>query len=78
MQRREILAAGETWTVYDVRATDRHEPTVTSGWLCFESTTVIARRRFFGIPPQWEQMTPDQLSALWRDATPALLPPESR
>ena len=78
MQPRQILAAGETWTVYDIRPTDRREPTGEGGWLCFESTTVVARRRFFGKPPQWEQMTTDQLSALWRDAKPALLPPESR
>ena len=78
MQPRHILAAGETWTVYDVHPTAHRESAVEGRWLCFESTTVIARRRFIGNPPPWELMTPDQLSALWQDAKPALLPPESQ
>jgi hypothetical protein len=46
-----------------------------NGWLAFQSGA--EKRRYYGPPPDWEEMTEEQLAELWAQAAPvkAAIPP---
>lgn len=39
-----------------------------NGWLAFQSGA--EKRRYYGPPPDWEEMSEDQLAELWSKAAP--------
>ena len=43
-----------------------------NGWLAFQSGA--EKRRFYGPPPGWEEMTEAQLAELWEQAAPVKTP----
>jgi len=62
-------AAGVEWMVYEVnpvlsewRASDSLPDGYRNGWLCFESQT--EKRRLLPLPTGWQELPPEQLSAL--------------
>jgi hypothetical protein len=62
-------AAGVEWMVYEVnpvlsewRAADSLPDGYRNGWLCFESPT--EKRRLLPLPAGWQELPPEQLSAL--------------
>jgi hypothetical protein len=68
-------ADGREWEVWEVgvrpTVADRPPPPPTRGperWLCFESGT--ERRRLLDYPARWQSMSPRELDALCRAASP--------
>lgn len=43
-----------------------------NGWLAFQSGA--EKRRFYGPPPGWEEMSEEQLAELWAKAAPVKPP----
>ena len=69
MPRRRFLIDAQFWWVYEVRPLvgASSDPTVASGWLCFEHSDVT-RRRLSPIPENWETMSETELAMLWESA----------
>lgn len=69
---------GTLWTVWDVVPGTHNKPDtrqlstlpeeMSGGWLCFESQA--GKRRFYPIPPAWEELPDDKLEFLCRAAVP--------
>jgi hypothetical protein len=66
-------AAGQEWTVFEVRRTNEETNWAylprgfRSGWLCFEAS--VGKRRLSPVPDGWKALDPEGLERLLRRAT---------